>query len=264
MNRNIIRFFMLSAIGGIMAAGCANNTQAPKEETSETQQTDTTVRRKRVVNPDQNPDKPKDPAAVQAALEAYKIEKDTSWKAPAFDPYDIGEEPVFDMVTNVGTIRFKLFKETPLHRDNYARLFAGHFFDGVLFHRVIDGFVIQCGDPYTKDPCRTIEEYGMGDLGYWIKNECRPGITHKRGSLNAAREGDDVNPARASSSTQFCFVQSEEGCRHLNGEYTVFGQTISGFDVIDAIASAPTGLIKPELPDSPIRILRVELVDDGK
>lgn len=255
---------MISAIGGFIAGGCSNNASSAGATASDEVQTDTVIKRKRVVNPDQNPDKPKDPAAVQKALEAYKIEKDTSWKAPAFDPYDLGEEPVFDMVTNVGTIRFKLFKETPLHRDNYARLFAGHYFDGILFHRVIDGFMIQGGDPFTKDPCRSMEEYGMGDLGFWIKNECRPGITHKRGSLAAAREGDDVNPAKASSSTQFYFVQSEEGCRHLDGGYTVFGQAVSGLEVIDAIASAPTGLIRPELPDSPIRILRVELVDDGK
>ena len=205
---------------------------------------------------------PKD--AVQAALEAYKYVPDTTIKAPLFDPYELGEEPVFDMVTTAGTIRFKFYRQTPLHRRVYTSLIAGHFFDGILFHRVVDGFMIQGGDPFTKDPCRSMDQWGCGDLGFWIPNECTPELTHKKGCLAGAREPDDVNPGKASSSTQFYFVQSEDGCRHLNGNYTVFGETISGFEVIDSIAASPTGLLRPELPDSPVRILHIDLVSDGK
>lgn len=201
---------------------------------------------------------------VQAVLEAYRYERDTTWKAPAFDPYALGEEPVFDMVTTAGTIRFRFYKQTPRHREVYTKLIAGRFFDGVLFHRVVDGFMIQGGDPYTKDPCRSIEEWGCGDLGFWIPNECTPELTHKRGCFGGAREVDHINPAKASSSTQFYIVQSEDGCKHLNGAYTVFAETISGFEVIDAIAATPTGLLRDELPNTPVRILHIDLVDDGK
>lgn len=263
MNRQLTTLMALVAAGSLMLIGC-NNSSKPRQEEAVTEKADTVVKRKRVVNPNQNPDKPKDPAAVQAALEAYRIELDTTWKDPAFDPYELGEEPVFDMVTTAGTIRFRFFKETPLHREVYTRLIAGHFFDGILFHRVVDGFMIQGGDPFTKDPCRPMEQYGVGDLGFWIPNECTPKITHKRGYIGGARQGDDVNPKKASSSTQFYIVQSEEGCRHLDGGYTLFAETLSGFEVIDAIASAPTGLLRAELPDSPVRILHIDLVDDGK
>ena len=177
---------------------------------------------------------------------------------PLFDPYSIPEEPVFDIVTTMGTIRVKLYSETPLHRDNFARLAAGHILEGTLFHRVIDGFMIQGGDPGTKDPDTPQEEYGMRDLGYWIPAEFVDGIRHRKGALAAAREGDDINPDKASSSTQFYLVQSEEGCRHLDGSYTVFGQTLEGLDVIDAIAKVPRN--GRDVPDEPVRILRVDLV----
>ncbi len=177
---------------------------------------------------------------------------------PLFDPYVIPEEPVFDIVTSLGTIRVKLYKETPLHRDNFARLVAGRMLEGTLFHRVIDGFMIQGGDPGTKDPRTPQEEYGMRDLGYWIPAEFVEGIRHTKGALAAAREGDDINPDKASSSTQFYLVQSEEGCKHLDGSYTVFGQTVEGMDVIDRIASVPRNA--RDVPDEPVKILAIRMV----
>ena len=187
---------------------------------------------------------------------------DTFTRVPLFNPYEVGEEPVFDIVTSMGTIRVKLYKETPLHRENFVRLAAGKFYDGVLFHRVIDGFMIQGGDPWTKDPCRDVREYGNGDLGYWIPAEFSPSIRHEKGALAAAREGDDVNPEKMSSSTQFYIVQDPEHCKHLDGNYTVFGQTVSGFEVIDAIAKVPTGKLMKDMPDSPVKILGVKLVGE--
>ncbi len=189
---------------------------------------------------------------------------DTFLHVPAFNPYALGEEPVFDIVTTKGTIRVKLYKETPLHRENFARLVAGRFYDGILFHRVIDGFMIQFGDPWTKDPCRTIDEYGWGDQGFWIPAEFVDGLRHKRGALAAAREGDDVNPEKMSSSSQFYLVQNEEECKRLDGNYTVFGETIDGFDVIDAIAKVPRGAKKLDMPNDPVKIVTITLVDDGK
>ena len=182
---------------------------------------------------------------------------DTATVVPLFNPYDIPEEPVFVINTTLGSIRVKLYKETPLHRDNFCRLVAGRFYDGVLFHRVIDAFMIQGGDPWTKDPLRDVLEYGCGDLGYWIPAEFHEGITHRKGALAAAREGDDVNPDRMSSSTQFYLVQDPDHCRHLDGKYTVFGQTLEGLDVIDRIAKVPTGAIREDMPDTPVRILSI-------
>lgn len=204
-----------------------------------------------------NPSSPKgnegDPA------EGYRVLSDDPLY-PLFDPYSIPEEPVFDIVTTMGTIRVKLYSETPLHRDNFARLAAGRVLEGTLFHRVIDGFMIQGGDPGTKDPATPQEEYGMRDLGYWIPAEFVDALRHTKGALAAAREGDDINPDKASSSTQFYLVQSEDGCRHLDGSYTVFGQTLEGIDVIDAIAKVPRNGM--DVPDEPVRILSVNLVRD--
>ena len=187
----------------------------------------------------------------------YRILSDSE-EFPLFDPYAIPEEPVFDIVTTMGTIRVKLYKETPLHRDNFARLVAGRILEGTLFHRVIDGFMIQGGDPGTKDPETPQEEYGMRDLGYWIPAEFVEGIRHTKGALAAAREGDDINPDKASSSTQFYLVQSEEGCKHLDGSYTVFGQTIGGMEVIDRIAAVPRN--GHDVPDDPVTILSIRMV----
>ncbi len=189
---------------------------------------------------------------------------DTFLHVPPFNPYALGEEPIFDIVTTKGTIRVKLYKETPLHRDNFARLVAGRFYGGILFDRVIDGFMMQFGDPWTKDPCRTIDEYGWGDQGFWIPAEFVDRLRHKRGALAAAREGDDVNPEKMSSSSQFYLVQNEEECKRLDGNYTVFGETIDGFDVIDAIAKVPRGAKKLDMPNEPVKIETIKLVDDGK
>ena len=96
------------------------------------------------------------------------------------------QEPVFDIVTSMGTIRVKLYKNTPKHRDNFTKLALSHFYDDVLFHRVIDGFIIQGGDPFTRDTTR-FEEWGEGGPGYTIDAEIRPEYTHKKGALAAAR-----------------------------------------------------------------------------
>ena len=164
------------------------------------------------------------------------------------------QEPVFDIVTNMGTIRVKLYKDTPKHRDNFVRLAASHFYDGVLFHRVIDGFMIQGGDPYTRDTSR-IAEWGEGGPGYTIDAEFVPEHRHKKGALAAARRGDLANPMKESSGSQFYIVQDSTNCRHLDGEYTVFGETVGGLNVIDRIASSQTD--RYDRPVRPVVIIRV-------
>ena len=165
------------------------------------------------------------------------------------------QEPIFDIVTSMGTIRVKLYKDTPKHRDNFTRLALTHYYDGVLFHRVIDGFMIQGGDPFTRDTTR-IQEWGEGGPGYTVDAEIVPEHRHKKGALAAARRSNLANPMKESSGSQFYLVQDSTNCQHLNGEYTVFGETIGGLNVIDRIARVSTDRF--DHPLNPVVIRRIE------
>ena len=169
------------------------------------------------------------------------------------------EEPIFDIVTNYGTIRVKLYKDTPRHRDNFEKLALSGYYDSLLFHRVINGFMIQGGDPFTKDTTM-VDHYGEGGPAYTIPAEMRDSLgqplhRHKKGALAAARRGDLANPFKESSGSQFYLVQDPDNCAHLDGEYTVFGETIAGLHVIDKIASVPTN--RRDLPLSEVKIVKI-------
>ena len=165
------------------------------------------------------------------------------------------QEPIFDIVTSMGTIRVKLYKDTPKHRDNFVRLALTRYYDGLLFHRVIDGFMIQGGDPYTRDTSR-VDEWGEGGPGYTIDAELVPEHTHKKGALAAARRvGSIANPMKESSGSQFYLVQDSTNCKHLNGEFTVFGETVAGMNVIDRIARVRTDRF--DRPERPVVIQRI-------
>jgi len=144
----------------------------------------------------------------------------------------------FVIHTEFGDMKGILYNETPKHRDNFVKLAKSGFYDGLLFHRVIMGFMIQGGDPTSKT-AKAGQRLGGGDPGYTIPAEFNPALKHKRGALAAARTGDDVNPTKASSGSQFYIVQPEKGTHFLDMNYTVFGEITDGFDVIDKIASAP-------------------------
>lgn len=111
-------------------------------------------------------------------------------------------------ITNAGNIKVKLYNETPKHRDNIVKLVNEHFYDSLLFHRVIESFMIQGGDPQSKNasPGATL---GMGETGYTIPAEFNSKFYHKKGALAAARQGDEVNPTKASSGCQFYIVQGK-------------------------------------------------------
>ena len=169
------------------------------------------------------------------------------------------QEPVFDIVTSMGTIRVRLYKDTPRHRDNFEKLALSGYYDGVLFHGVINNFMIQGGDPFTKDTSM-VAHYGEGGPAYTIQAEMRdpdgqPLHRHKKGALAAARQGDLANPFKESSGSQFYLVQNPDNCIHLDGEYTVFGETIAGLNVIDKIAGTPTD--RMDRPVSDVRILSI-------
>lgn len=186
--------------------------------------------------------------AQEADTTAIEMQDSTISETP------VCEEPVYDIVTTMGTIKVKLYKKTPRHRDNFVRLAESHFYDSLLFHRVINGFMIQGGDPYTKDTSK-VELYGQGGPGYTVPAEFVNEYYHKKGALAAARMGDMANPKKASSGSQFYIVQDENACLHLDGQYTVYGETIGGLDVIDRIASVPVDPYDRPLKD--VRILSV-------
>ena len=169
--------------------------------------------------------------------------------------------------TTLGTFTIALYNETPKHRDNFIKLVNDKFYDGILFHRIIQGFMVQTGDPDSKT-AQPGQPLGQGGPGYTIPAEIVPSLYHKRGAVAAARMGDNVNPTKASSGSQFYIVDgttfamsdlnnlewrmgrqmTEEqkttystkgGAPHLDGAYTVFGEVISGMNVIDKIASQP-------------------------
>ena len=162
--------------------------------------------------------------------------------------------------TSLGDITVKLYNDTPLHRDNFIKLINEGWYNNSPFHRVINNFMIQGGH----------NEDGSVDPGYTIPAEFRSNHIHKKGALAAARQGDQVNPKKASSGCQFYIVQGQVltpahiqmyqqrmgltftqeqieayttvgGTPHLDGEYTVFGEVVEGLDVIDKIAKVKTG-----------------------
>lgn len=122
------------------------------------------------------------------------------------------------METTCGTIRLLLYDQTPLHRENMLKLVREGFYEGVLFHRVISDFMIQAGDPDSKQ-ARPGMVLGANDNGYTIDKEILPGYFHKRGALAAARESDNINPERKSSGSHFYIVQGKKYTPEtLNGE----------------------------------------------
>jgi cyclophilin family peptidyl-prolyl cis-trans isomerase len=200
-----------------------------------------------------------------------------------------------EISTNKGIIVIRLSDSTPQHRDNFLRLAKSGYYDSLLFHRVIRNFMIQSGDPDSKsgNPGKPLSQGGSGGPGYTIPAEFRPTLFHKRGALGAARTGDDVNPARASSGSQWYIVQGKRftdagldsvekfrlkgrkipeeersvyrqlgGAPHLDQQYTVFGEVIGGMDVVDSIAAVKTSgppLDRPVAYDE-VRILKMRLI----
>ena len=190
--------------------------------------------------------------------------------------------------TSEGVIRVALFDDTPVHRDNFLQLASSGFYDGLLFHRVIQDFMIQAGDPKSRgaEPGVLL---GDGDNGYTLIPEFKvPDLYHWRGALAAAREGDDVNPEMRSSGCQFYIVYGKKqspadirkaserlekltsemiyeyehkgGVPHLDGTYTVFGEVIEGMDVVRHIQLVATDQNNRPLEDVVIQKMVVEKI----
>ncbi|MBR6759669.1 MAG: peptidylprolyl isomerase [Alistipes sp.] len=192
------------------------------------------------------------------------------------------------MTTSMGEIHLELSDATPQHRDNFVKLVKEGYFDGLLFHRVIENFMIQGGDPDSRH-AEAGAFLGEGGPGYTIPAEFRyPELFHRRGALAAAREGDMVNPEKASAGSQFYIVwgkvftdeqldqmqqrienrvvftpeirevyKTEGGTPHLDGAYTVFGHVTQGLEVVDAIQKVTTD--ENNRPTEDVRILSAKI-----
>lgn len=144
-------------------------------------------------------------------------------------------EKIIEIKTSFGSMYMWLHKETPLHRANFLKLADSNYFDNTTFHRCISNFMIQGGDPNSKDADTTND--GSGGPNYTIPAEINTTkFKHISGAVGAAR---DNNPAKASSGSQFYIVLSNTGATHLNGNYTVFGQIIKGKEFADSIVKQP-------------------------
>ena len=148
------------------------------------------------------------------------------------------KDEVVTISTALGDIRLILFSDTPLHRANFLKKAQSGFYNGTTFHRVIPGFMVQGGDPNSKDDNPANDGQGPPNEPT-IPAELAAGHRHDYGAVAAARQADFVNPQRASSASQFYLVGNHQGAHFLDGQYTVFGQVIQGQDVIDKIAALP-------------------------
>ena len=227
------------AAAAFILAGCNNS--GKKADGSEEAQADSVATVKKQKDADS-----KEAASKEAASKDTEEAKAAEEKAAT-----LAEEPLFDIVTSMGTIRVKLYSKTPKHRQNFIHLALTGYYDDLLIHRVVPDFVIQGGDPYTKDSTR-FDQWGQGGPDYMIPAEFVPEYTHKKGALAAARSGDIANPMKESNGSQFYLVVSPENCKHLDGEYTVFGEAVSGLNVIDRISRVRTD--KYGRPIRPVKI----------
>jgi cyclophilin family peptidyl-prolyl cis-trans isomerase len=148
--------------------------------------------------------------------------------------------------TTFGNILIWLYDQTPLHKANFFSLTKSGFYDSLTFHRVIDNFVIQGGDPNGN---------GTGGPGYTIAAEFNTNITHVQGAVGAAR---DNNPEKRSNGSQFYIVEGATGAHHLDQNYTVFGLVINGMDAVSAIAVVPKDA--NDKPLTPVYMNKVEVV----
>lgn len=188
-----------------------------------------------------------------------------------------------EIKTNKGVMLAQLYNQTPKHRDNFKKLVSERYYDGILFHRVIKNFMIQGGDPESKEPTTTsLTVLGNGGPDYKINSEIQEGLFHKKGVLGAAR---DNNPAKSSSGSQFYIVQGRKfsdagldslvtmrmqgkqfseqqreayktigGTPHLDGNYTVFGEVLKGIEAVDQIAAVSTNNVDRPITDEPMHI----------
>lgn len=199
---------------------------------------------------------------------------------------DAPHDCTVEMETTAGNVTIQLYDNTPKHRDNFIKLAETGYYDGLLFHRVINGFMIQGGDPDSKG-AQPGQRLGAGGPGYTVPAEINAENAHIKGALAAARQGDAVNPEKKSSGSQFYIVHGKSvseaelagmesrkgvaytpeakaayleqgGVPFLDQEYTVFGIVIEGLDIVDAIAGTNTD--RADRPTEDVKIIKVRVI----
>ncbi len=202
-------------------------------------------------------------------------------------PFSMQSQTRIEIITSLGTMEGILYDQTPIHKENFIELVSKDHYDGMLFHRVIQDFMIQTGDPDSKN-AKPGQSLGHGDVSYKLPPEFDPSLYHKKGAIAAARQSDNRNPQKKSSGSQFYIVQGTTftaeqleifvnkelhipftpqqveayttmgGTPHLDYSYTVFGQITKGFDVIDKIANSETDPRDRPLTD--VKILNINIL----
>lgn len=214
-------------------------------------------------------------------------------EAPVEDEQTPEKQKIEDMTqvlfkTSMGDITIALYDVTPLHKQNFLKLINEKYYDNILFHRIIQGFMIQTGDPNSKNAAAG-QQLGNGGPGYTIPAEFVKECYHKRGAVAAARMGDQVNPRKESSGSQFYIVDGQKftemdlnnisrqygiqftaeqidvyttqgGAPFLDNNYTVFGEVVNGMEVVDKIAAQTKDRF--DRPTTDIKILSVEIVKE--
>ena len=220
-----------------------------------------------------------------ASAQNKNKKKDAQQQAVAEQQVKQNNNTMILLETTMGNIKMELFDDTPVHTNNFKKLVEQGFYDGVLFHRVIEGFMIQTGEPESKT-AKPGDRLGAGGPGYTIPAEIIPAHYHRRGAVAAARTGDQGNPMRRSSGSQFYIVHgkatsadqlkaysrygfefSDEqldvyatvgGAPTLDAQYTVFGQVVDGMDVVDKIATAEKDAA--DRPKTDIKIIKASII----
>jgi peptidyl-prolyl cis-trans isomerase B (cyclophilin B) len=195
----------------------------------------------------------------------------------------MNSQTIVILQTTLGDIKIKLYDETPKHKENFIKLVQQGYYNGLLFHRVIPSFMVQAGDPNSRN-ARPGQPLGDGGPNYTIPAEFNAQHFHKKGAVAAARKGDDINPDKESSGSQFYIVQgrtlnasqldaleksgkhqpftpeqrdfytSQGGTPHLDNAYTVFGEVIEGMEVVDLISAVKTN--ERNRPFTDVKILK--------
>lgn len=219
----MFKIFIYSIIFSLLIVGCNEKTNK-QDITKESKTSEKLVEKKK----------------AEPKINIVKKEWDSITSKTAIDfliaYHENHKENTVLVKTRMGNIQVKLYDDTPLHRANFLFLSEVGYFNHTCFHRVVPDFIVQGGNSERPQALRIRNKYE----NYTIPPEFRPQRKHKYGALAAAREWEN-NPSKKSNPFEFYFIQAKEGAHHLDGEHTVFGEVIAGFNVLDKLAQIKTG-----------------------
>ncbi len=225
---------------------------------------------------------------AQKIIKSKPVKTDVKIDSSIFELRPDDFSSLVELETNLGIMKIELFFHTPYHRENFLKLAKQEFYDGLLFHRVIKGFMAQTGDPLSRS-ANPNSRLGGGGTGYELDSEINSNYFHIKGALCAARLSDEVNPDKKSSGSQFYIVSGTEvstaildqnerkyniiysneqrelyqkwgGSPQLDMQYTVFGRVYEGLEIIDLIVSQSCNAA--DRPNTDIKIINIKIVKE--